>query len=82
MGKVIKSTVLSPKLTLTECTDGFWLYDDARGMNLSMRAETSTGALVEALKYYQDRLSRVESEYNQLKSKVDIFVEQFADDDD
>ena len=82
MGKLIKATVLGAKLTLAECTDGFWLYDDARGMNLSMRADTSTDALVEALEYYQGRLSEVESEYKELLSKVDKFIEQFAESDD
>lgn len=82
MGKLIKSNVLGAKLTLSECTDGFWLYDDTRGMNLSMRAETSTDALVEALEYYQDRLSKVESEYKELSSKVNNFVEQFTERDD
>lgn len=36
-----KHTTLTKTLTLSECSDGFWLYDETRGMNLSMRARTS-----------------------------------------
>ena len=82
MSKCLESTQLGENLTLSECTDGFWLYDGTRGMNLSMRAKTSTEALVEALEYYQDRLKQVEIDYRLLRGKVDIFLEQFEEDDD
>lgn len=45
MGKHINSTKLTETLTLSECSDGFWLYDKTRGMNLSMRAKNDTGCL-------------------------------------
>ena len=57
---------------------GFWLYDETRGMNLSMRAKSSTAAFVEALTYYQERLTTIEQEYASLRAKVDVFVDQFA----
>ena len=60
---------------------GFWLYDKTRGMNLSMRANNETDAFVEALHYYQKRLAKVEQEHAALKTKVDAFVSQFAEDD-
>ena len=82
MAKCLKSTELGVNLTLSECTDGFWLYDGTRGMNLSMRAKTPTAALVEALEYYQGRLKQVEIDYRLLKGKVDIFLEQFEESDD
>jgi hypothetical protein len=82
MATVIKHTVLSSKLALTEMTDGFWLYDETRGMNLAMRAKTAEVAFVEALTYYQDRLTLVESEHKELKQKVDAFVSQFVDEND
>lgn len=82
MATTIKHTVLSSKLALTESTDGFWLYDETRGMNLSMRAKTAEAAFVEALTYYQERLTRVETEHKELRSKVDAFVSQFTEDDD
>ena len=81
MAKTIHSWKLSDTLHLTECTDGFWLYDDTRGMNLSMRAKTSGAAFVKALTYYQERLKKVETDYHSLQAKVDAFVEQFVDDD-
>ena len=79
MAKTIKHTKLSNTLALTECTDGFWLYDKTRGMNLAMRAKTERAAFVEALEYYQDRLSTVEREYKIMRDKVFSFVEQFSD---
>ena len=74
---------LSETLSLCEYKTGgykgFWLYDKTRGMNLAMRAETSTDAFVAALEYYQKRLTSVEREHKDLKEKVDVFVDQFID---
>lgn len=81
MAKLISHTKLSATLSLSECNDGFWLYDTTRGFNLSMRAKTSTEAFVEALTYYQGRLNELESNYSELKGKVDAFVIQFPQDD-
>lgn len=81
MGKYIASTKLSPTLIIAEYTDGFWLYDETRGMNLSMRAKTSTDAFVEALGYYQRRLREVETAHRELTTKVDAFVAQFVEND-
>jgi hypothetical protein len=75
--KVISQVQLSETLSLTECPDGFWLYDKTRGMNLSMRAKTPQDAFVEALRYYQNRLGDVEREHYALTAKVDAFVSQF-----
>ena len=80
MRPAIKNTVLNHTLTLSECHDGFWLYDKTRGRNLSMRAKTQTDALVEALTYYQSRLSEVETEYRTLRGRVDAFVSNFTED--
>lgn len=74
-------TDLSDTLHLADCHDGFWLYDDTRGMNLSMKAKTKDDAFVEALTYYQKRLLEVERMYANLKTTVDQFVEQFAEED-
>jgi hypothetical protein len=40
-----------------------------------MRAKTAQDAFVEALSYYQNRLTDVEQELQTLKSKVEAFVE-------
>lgn len=82
MGKTIKHEVLTDTLSITECTDGFWLYDKTRGMNLSMRAKTSQAAFVKALTYYQNRLTEIESRYFSLQKKVNSFVESFVGDED
>ena len=81
MGKTISHVKLSDTLAITLCTDGHWLYDKTRGMNLSMRAKTAEDAFVEALTYYQKRLSEYEKAYSCLKSRVDEFVDQFVGDD-
>ena len=66
-------------LKLAECPDGFWLYDTTRGMNLSMRSPTKDYALFNALKYYQIKLLEKEIELTELKEKVNIFVDQFVE---
>lgn len=78
----ISSTKLSDTLTLSECHDGWWLWDETRGMNLSIRAKTPTDAFVEALTYYQGRLQEVEQGYIELQKKVDAFVSQFREDEE
>jgi hypothetical protein len=50
-------------------------------MNLSMRAKTAEEAFVDALTYYQRRLKEVEGYYSSLKSRVDLFVESFVEED-
>lgn len=81
MAKVLNHTKLSDTIAITECTDGFWLYDKTRGHNLAMRAKSSEAALFEALEYYQCRFQEVQNDYKSLKAKVDHFVGQFAEDD-
>ena len=80
MTKVIRLVFKAEKMQLHECVDGFWLYDDTRGMNLAMRAKTEQAAFIEALEYYQERLLFVEKECSDLKTKVDAFVSQFNED--
>lgn len=69
-------------LHLSEQKNGFWLYDDTRGMNLAMRAKTAEDAYLEALDYYQGRLLQVEAELADITKKVEVFVAQFADPED
>ena len=77
MRKPISTIKLTDTLNLSECHDGFWLYDKTRGMNLAMRSKTSTDALVKAIMYYQNRLINIEQLHKELKKKVDVFVDQF-----
>lgn len=82
MSKTIHSAALSATLTLSECSDGFWLYDKTRAMNLSMKAKTPTDAFVEALTYYQRRLLEVEQAHHSLSGKVAAFVSEVAEEED
>lgn len=82
MSKLINHVKLSDTLGLSECNDGFWLYDKTRGMNLSMRAKTEQAAFTEALEYYQRRLADIESEHKSLDKKVKAFVSQFTSEED
>ena len=66
-------TVLSETLALVERVDGFWLWDETRQMNLSVKAKTKESALVEALMYYQRRLLRIEKAYEKLDAAVATF---------
>lgn len=81
MGKLIRTIMSTDTLSLCECTDGFWLYDKTRVMNLSMRAKTPQDAFVGAITYYQGRLTEVEKQYSELSAKVGNFVEQFKEED-
>lgn len=58
---------------------GFWLYDETRGMHLSMRAKTSTAAFTAALTNYQKRLAEIERAHQCLQTRVDAFVAQFVE---
>ena len=82
MKKSISHIQFTDTIGLTECPDGFWLYDKTRGMNLAMSAKTKDDAFIEALSYYQKRLAEVESSYKTLNEKVNLFVHQFVVDDD
>lgn len=81
MGKVIKLVVKTENMQLHECVDGFWLYDETRGMNLAMKAKSEQDAFLDTLEYYQERLTLIESQYNDLKAKVDAFVDLFPNED-
>lgn len=80
MAKTISHEILSETVAITECTDGWWLYDKTRGMNLAMRAKSRDAAFLEAITYYQRRLIEVETSYRTLQRKVDCFVGQFVED--
>jgi hypothetical protein len=78
MSKVLNTVTLNKTLQISECTDGFWLYDKLQGMNLSMQAKTERDAFVEALEYYQNRLTKQEKALGILRSKVEGFVNLFV----
>ncbi|MAX51516.1 MAG: hypothetical protein CMH22_06010 [Methylophaga sp.] len=69
-------------ITLSKGKDGFWLYDESRGMNLAMKTKTEQEAFVEALDYYSKRLSEVEHEYKTLNKKVESFVMNFVEEEE
>lgn len=74
MSKTIQSLKLSDSLTLTECNDGWWLWDQTRKMNLAMKAASKEAALLSALNYYQGRFNTLDTQHKDLKSKVESFV--------
>ncbi len=82
MAKTISHEILSESVAITGCTDGWWLYDKTRGMNLAMRAESRDAAFMKAIGYYQRRLSEVETAHRCLSGRVDAFVSQFVQDQD
>ena len=81
MGKFLKTVFENQTFSLCECTDGFWLYDQTRGMNLAMREKTEQAAFIEAIMYYQQRLLETEAKHRDLMGKVDTFLSQFSDDE-
>jgi len=80
--KVIKHIKLTDKLTLSECKDGYWLYDYIRGMNLAMRAKSEQDAFVEAITYYQKRCAEIEQKKKKLYDSVNNFIESLSDNDE
>ena len=80
--KVISHIKFDDTISLSECADGFYLYDTTIGMNISMYKKAKDDAFFDALKYYQKRLMQVEKSHNELKLKVDNFVNLFIDNDD
>ena len=80
--KAIRTIKLTETLALSECKDGFWLYDKVVGINLGMRCDTEEQAFVEALTYYQERLTLAEENLKSLSEKVERFVDQFVPEDD
>ena len=80
--KLSRTLLLSKCHSTSEHRGEYWLWDETRGMNLSMGANSPQDAYVEALTYYQKRLSDVEKSYKDLKNRVDNFVNQFIDSDD
>ena len=80
--KATRSIKLTDTLTLSECKDGFWLYDKVAGMNLGMRCKSPDDAFVKALTYYQKRLTVSEERYTNLSGKVEKFISQFVTEDE
>lgn len=80
--RAIQTITLSDTLSLSECRDGWWLYDETQGMNLAMRANTREEALLDALTFYQQYLALAEKRYKDLENAVHPFVAALAGLDD
>lgn len=80
--KAIRSIILTDTLTISECKDGYWLYDKTRGMNLAMRAKTEQEAYVQALTYYQKRCADIELKKKKLYDSVNNFIDSLSDNDE
>ena len=72
--KAIRSIKLNDTLAISECKDGYWLYDKTRGMNLSMRAKTEQDAYVGAITYYQKRCAEIEQKKKKLSDNDEIVI--------
>ena len=82
MSKGIRTVFVVDTLSLTECKDGYYLYDKTQGMNIAMRAKTEQDACIEGLLYYSKKLSKVELDYKILNSRVQDFLLSFPHDDE
>lgn len=83
--KAINTVHLTETLSLSECQDGFWLYDKVVGMNLAMRAKDEREALTKALTYYQNRYTELKASDNKrrefMESIYESLLPEFGDDD-
>jgi len=82
MGKVIRNVFKSDTLTLTECTDGYYLWDKVAGFNIAIHAKSEQQALIDGLDYYQRYHSKLQKEHKELINKVESFLCKFERDDD
>jgi hypothetical protein len=82
MGKPIRNVFKTETFTLTECTDGYFLWDQVRKINIAMYAKTEQSALIEGLLYYQRRCAEISKDYKELDAKVQLFFSQFNEEDD
>ena len=80
--KATRSIKLTDTLTISECKDGYWLYDKTRGMNLAMRAKTEQGAYIDVITYYQKRCAEIEHKKKKLYDSVNSFIESLSDNDE
>ena len=76
--KAISVVDINKNTYIAECSDGFWLRDKARGMNLAIRAKNERSALIKALEYYQRRLPEVEAENKELKGHINGLLESLG----
>ncbi|GAA4649069.1 hypothetical protein GCM10023116_13430 [Kistimonas scapharcae] len=83
MSKAIKPSVYlnNKKMHITECTDGFWLYDEDRGRNLAMGAVSEREAMVEALRYYQQRVTALQTSNKRLRQHLIAIAEIIEQED-
>lgn len=82
MIKALSLVKLNATLTLSECKDGFWLYDETQKMNLAIRVKTEREAFIEAIEYYQTYLKEYKDKYFTLSGQIKNFLDQVKDIDD
>lgn len=81
MAKFIRLVFKNDNFSLSECSDGFYLYDYTLQMNIAMYAKSEQEAYQKALHYYQKRLKEVTKDYKALDEKVQAFVGQFKEEE-
>ena len=73
---------MNDTIEVSEHKNRWWLWDTTQAMNLSMGAKSKDDAFLEALEYYQTRLTNVECELKHLKIKVNAFINAVRPEDD
>lgn len=80
--KAIRTIKLTDTLSISECNDGYWLYDKTQGWNIASRAKTEQDAYVEALTFYQKRCAEISQKKKKLYDNVNNFIESLSDNDE
>jgi hypothetical protein len=60
----------------------FLTYDTTRGMNIGCSDVSAIDSLFNAIKYYQERLKKLEEKHSDLLKKVNEFVQQVTPEED
>lgn len=83
MGVKYKTIVNTESLSLCKHPDKeeYWLWDKVLQYNVAMNEPTERDAFIKTIEKYQKRLLDVEQKYKTLQNKVDVFVEQFTEEE-
>lgn len=77
MAKFIRNVFKNEHQCMTECADGFWIYDYSWQMNIVTSEKTEQAAFIAALSFYQKAFDESKNKYKDLSGKVDSFLAQF-----
>lgn len=77
--KVLIQEKLTDTLTLSQCTDGYWLCDTQLGYNTAMSCKTEREAFISAINEYKRKLTNLKKADKVLREAAENFIESVAE---